>query len=108
LAELRDRHAEPLARPLVPAAPQEEPTRGTKMDIKDFLFFDKMVMPKVITFIYWLALIGVVIGSIVAMSQSFLAGLALLVGGAIAARLYCEILMVVFKMNEALQDIRSK
>jgi uncharacterized protein DUF4282 len=78
------------------------------MDIKDFLFFDKMVMPKVITFIYWLALIGCVVGGLVTMFQSFLSGLGILIGGVIAARLYSELFMVIFKMNEALQDIRSK
>ena len=79
------------------------------MDPKDFLFFDKMVMPKVITFIYWLALLGCVIGGLVTMfSSSFLTGLMIIIGGAIAARLYGEIFMVLFKMNEALQDIRSK
>ncbi len=78
------------------------------MDIKDFLFFDKMVMPKVITFIYWLALIGCVIGGLVTMFQSCLTGLMIIIGGAIAARLYGELVIVLFKMNEALQDIRNK
>ena len=78
------------------------------MDIKDLLYFDKMVMPKVITIIYWLALAGVLIGGLVTMFQSFLTGLGVLIGGAIAVRLYCEIFMVMFKMNEALQDIRGK
>jgi hypothetical protein len=78
------------------------------MEIKDLLFFDKMVMPKVITFIYWLALLGCVVGGLVTMFNSFLTGLAVLIGGAIAARLYGEIFMVFFKMNEALQEIRHK
>ena len=78
------------------------------MDPKDLLYFDKMVMPNVITFLYWLALLGVVIGGLVTMFQSFLTGLGVLIGGAIAVRLYCEIFMVMFKMNEALQDIRRK
>lgn len=42
------------------------------------------------------------------MFDSFLTGLAVIIGGAIAVRLYCEIFMVLFKMNEALQDIRNK
>jgi hypothetical protein len=78
------------------------------MDFKDFLFFDKMIMPKVITFIYWLALLACVIGGLFTMTQSFLTGLAILIGGVIAARLYGEIFMVFFKMNEALQEIRHK
>ena len=78
------------------------------MDIKDLLFFDKMVMPKVITLLYWLALLACLIGGLVTMFQSFLSGLGVLIGGAIAVRLYFEIFMVLFKMNEALQDIRGK
>ena len=39
------------------------------MDPKDLLFFDKMVMPKVITFIYWLALVGCVIGGLLCKEQ---------------------------------------
>src|SRR5262245_8622618 len=86
----------------------EQEQRGKGMEIKDLLFFDKMVMPKVITLIYWLALLSVVIGGFGIMFQSFLTGLGVLIGGAIAARLYCELFMVLFKMNEALQDLRSK
>jgi hypothetical protein len=78
------------------------------MEPRDFLFFDKMIMPKVITFIYWLALLGCIVGGLATMFSSFLTGLAILIGGAIAARLYCEIFMVMFKINEALQDIRNK
>ena len=79
------------------------------MELRDLLFFDKMVMPKVITFIYWLALLGCVIGGLVTMfTSSFLTGLMIIIGGAIAARLYGEIFMVMFKMNEALQAIRNK
>jgi hypothetical protein len=78
------------------------------MDIKDLLFFDKMVMPKVVNIIYWIALIGVAIGGLITMFQSFLTGLGVLIGGAIAVRLYCELFMVLFKINEALQEIRTK
>ena len=30
------------------------------------------------------------------------------VAGAVLARIYCEIMIVLFKINEALQDIRNK
>ena len=29
-------------------------------------------------------------------------------GGALGARIWCELLIVLFKMNEALQDIRQR
>ena len=79
------------------------------MDIKDLLFFDKMIMPKVITLLYWIGLFGCVIGGLVTMfTVSFFTGLAILIGGSIAARLYGEMIMLFFKMNEALQEIRHK
>jgi Domain of unknown function (DUF4282) len=78
------------------------------VEFKDLLFFDKMVMPKVITFIYWLMLLGCVIGGLATMFASFLTGLGILVGGAIASRLYCELIIVLFKMNESLTAIRNK
>jgi hypothetical protein len=79
-----------------------------EVEFKDLLFFDKMFMPKVITFIYWLAIIGCVIGGLVTMASSFLTGLAVLVGGSIAVRLYAELIMVFFKINESLAVIRDK
>jgi hypothetical protein len=35
-------------------------------------------------------------------------GLSTLIGGVVAARIGCELLIVAFKMNEALQEIRLK
>ena len=78
------------------------------MDIKDLLFFDKMIMPKVITLLYWIGLVVCVIAGIVTMFSQFLTGLGILVGGVIVVRLYGEMIMLFFKMNEALQEIRQK
>ena len=78
------------------------------MNFMDLLFFEKMVMPKVITFVYWLMLVACVVAGLVTMFSSFLAGLGILVGGAIAARLYCELIVVLFKINESLAVIRDK
>ncbi|HEX5047773.1 MAG TPA: DUF4282 domain-containing protein [Gammaproteobacteria bacterium] len=79
------------------------------MDPKDLLFFDKLIMPKVITIIYWIGLVFCVLGGLVTMfTVSFLGGLGVIIGGAIAARLYSELIIVLFKMNEALQDIRRR
>ncbi|HUF10024.1 MAG TPA: DUF4282 domain-containing protein [Rhodothermales bacterium] len=74
---------------------------------EDFLFFDKMLTPKIITLVYWLMLIGAVIGGLTTIfAGQFLYGIVILVGGAIAARIWCELLIVLFKMNEALQELR--
>ena len=67
-------------------------------------------------FIYWLLLFAAVVTGIGAMSGgyegftigSFFKGILISVGGAIGARIWCELLIVLFKMNEALQDLRQK
>jgi uncharacterized membrane protein len=84
--------------------------------MRDLFFFDKMITPTIITFIYWLALLSAVIAGLGTMFShmggsgflSFLAGILVIVLGAIGARIWCELLIVLFKMNEALQDIRRK
>ncbi|MFO7324229.1 MAG: DUF4282 domain-containing protein [Pseudomonadota bacterium] len=80
------------------------------MTVRDIFFFDNMVTPKVITFVYWLMLLGSVIAGIGVWRTlgSFTLGLMVLVGGAIGARIWCELLIVLFKMNEALQDLRRR
>jgi hypothetical protein len=77
--------------------------------MKSLFFFDKMITPKIITFIYWILLVAVVIGGIVNMfSGRFFMGLLGIPLGALFARIWCELLIVMFKMNEALQAMRPK
>lgn len=84
--------------------------------MKAVLFFDNMLTPKIITVVYWLLLLAAVVGGIGSMFSgyggfsfgSFFMGLLYIVGGAIGARIWCELLIVLFKMNEALQEIRRK
>jgi hypothetical protein len=84
--------------------------KGTpSMEPRDFLFFEKMLTPKVITFVYWLLIVACVLGGLGTMfTTSFWAGLGILLFGTLAVRIYCELLMVLFKMNEALQSIRNR
>jgi len=79
--------------------------------MRNLFFFDAMLTPKIITVLYWLLLASALIGGLSQMfSQygSFWTGLLTLVGGAVGARISCELMIVLFKMNEALQDIRRK
>lgn len=78
------------------------------MEPRDFFFLDKMLTPKVITFIYWLMLLAVLIGGVVYLFQNFLIGLIVLLCGVVAVRIWCELAIVFFKMNEALQAIRNR
>ncbi len=90
--------------------------------MRDLLNFDSMVTPKIIVFIYWLLLAASAIGGLVVlfsgfgtMRYSFFAGLGIAIVApivfllsALLARIYCEVMIVLFKINEALQDIRRK
>ena len=80
------------------------------MNIKDVFFFDSMLTPKIIVVIYWLMLLSAVVSGLGLMfgAGSFFGGLSALIGGAIGARIFCELLIVAFKMNEALQELRSR
>jgi hypothetical protein len=79
------------------------------MDFKQLFFFDTMLTPKIITLVYWLMLLGAVGGGLATLfNGSFLIGLGTILGGAVSARIICELLIVAFKMNEALQEIRTK
>jgi len=90
--------------------------------MKDLLYFESMITPKIITFLYWLMLVGALLFGLFTifsgfsmMRFSFFGGLGTVFGGllsialgALLARVYCELMIVLFKMNEALQELRRK
>lgn len=77
--------------------------------MKDILFFDKMLTPKIITLVYWLLLLSALGGGLgLIIAGNFFSGIGAAIGGSVFARIFCELMIVAFKMNEALQDIRSK
>ena len=86
------------------------------MSLRDVLFFDSMLTPKVVTLVYWLLLLAALIAGLGSMFYlgfqyltfgGFVRGLAITVGGAIGARIWCELVIVLFKMNENVQRIAS-
>jgi uncharacterized protein DUF4282 len=82
------------------------------LSMKDIFFFDAMLTPKIITFVYWLMLLGSLVSGLGTMfggyGGSFLGGLGIIIGGAIGSRIWCELLIVLFKINENLQEITNK
>lgn len=80
--------------------------------MRDVLFFDSMLTPKIITLVYWLLLIVVLFSGIGMMIAggfgSFIMGLFTLLAGAVGARIWCELLIVLFKINENMKKVADK
>lgn len=77
--------------------------------VKDFLAFKKMITPTFIQIIFWLGVAGAVIfGLISIFSGDFLPGLLTLILGPIMVRIYCEIMIVFFRMQQSLHEMNSK
>ncbi|MCL5974238.1 MAG: DUF4282 domain-containing protein [Gammaproteobacteria bacterium] len=80
--------------------------------MRDILFFDSMLTPKIITLVYWLLLVAVVISGLGMMFSggigSFLMGIFTMLAGAVGARIWCELLIVLFKINENMKKVADK
>jgi hypothetical protein len=75
----------------------------------DLLRFETMITPIVIQIIFWVAVVIVVIAGIGQMVHGGFAvvtGLLTIVLGPIAARIYCEIVIVFFRINDHLRQIQ--
>lgn len=76
--------------------------------MKDYLTFRRMITPVFIQVIFWIAVVGIVIGAFAMMANDSVGGgLLLLILGPLAARIYAEILMVIFRINDNVAAIRG-
>jgi hypothetical protein len=97
------------------------------MNLKSFLSFERMITPVIIKVLFWIGLIGSLVGGIVFFFSTLIAGFArggfgpimggllggLLGGaviifiGALGTRIYAELLILAFRINETLTDIKD-
>ncbi|HKS58796.1 MAG TPA: DUF4282 domain-containing protein [Steroidobacteraceae bacterium] len=84
------------------------------MSVRDVLYFDSMLTPKVVTLVYWLLLLAALIAGLGSMFYTgfqymsfgtFFRALIITLGGAIGARIWCELMIVLFKLNENMQRL---
>ena len=103
--------AEPTPNPAPPIQPNAE---GTSF-IQEFLHFDKMITPSIIKIIFWIGSgLTILFGLFLMISgaasdygggaQVFLGLLSILIGPFVI-RIYCELLILFFKIHETLQDM---
>lgn len=82
----------------------------------DFLSFRKMITPIIIQIIFWLGvliaiifgIVSIVYGVIRSDVATLLYGLLVLILGPLVVRIYCEILILFFRINETLTEISNK
>jgi hypothetical protein len=97
------------------------------MNFKNFLSFERMITPIIIKILFYIGLIGSLVGGIVVFFTSVIGGFAdgrpgpIFVGllggllggaltivlGALAIRIYAELLILIFRINETLTDIKT-
>jgi hypothetical protein len=90
--------------------------------MKDFLAFRRMITPIIIQIIFWIGVIGVFISGIVTIATAkdtgyyggdhweagqIAGGIFLMILGPLAVRIWCEILILFFRMNETLTEIKN-
>lgn len=84
--------------------------------MEDFLKFRKMITPVIIQVLFWVGVAIAVIGALGMMvfgvatngqGVMVLVGLVMLVVGPVLVRIYCELLILFFRMNETLTEIKN-
>ncbi len=75
---------------------------------KDFLLFRKLLSPVLIQFIFWLGVFYSLFSGVYTMIyMSFFSGLWFLIIGIIFSRVFCEVLLLLFRINDNLTEINA-
>jgi hypothetical protein len=82
--------------------------------MSDFWSFRKMVTPVIIEILFWVGVIFCIVAGLIfigagikgGLAQSVFSGVLLLIFGPLVVRVYCEILIVFFRINETLTEIK--
>jgi high-affinity Fe2+/Pb2+ permease len=110
---------------IVPLEPRHHHTHVTaedNMDWKRFVSFERMITPVIIKAIFWIGLIASAIGGVILFFGGIIGGISqgeagmvfggllggplVFVLGVLMARVYAELLILAFRINETLTDIK--
>ena len=85
--------------------------RAWGREMRDFLRFETMITPIVIQAVFWIAVVLLIIAGIIQIAASeggigVATGLATIILGPLLARIYCEIIIVLFRVNDHLRAIQ--
>ena len=79
-----------------------------KLDKNYIFYLEEMVTPKLLTIFYWILLFAFItkgIGDI--FEGDFFRGLVWVVGGSLASRVACELVVILFRIHETLHEIND-
>lgn len=89
--------------------------KGTTME--DFLNFKKMITPLIIKILFWAGVVLVVLAGLLSIingagssyggGAQVLTGLLMILLGPVVVRIYCELLIVIFSVNDTLTEIKN-
>lgn len=93
----------------------QEFLKSEKVD--EFIKFRKMITPVIIQVLFWVGAVAAVLLGLITMATSFgrygggavtfLSGLFIMILGPVFVRIYCELLILLFRMNETLTEIKN-
>ena len=85
--------------------------------MEDFLNFKKMLTPIIIKILFWVLVVLVVLAGLASIiggisadyggGKMVFSGLVMILLGPIAVRIYCELLIVIFSVNDTLTEIKN-
>lgn len=79
---------------------------GCHYDLKDWFYLNRLLIPQILTIIYWIMLAIVVLASLSTLFKvGFFSGLIELIGSVIATRIIFEIIIVIFGINRNLEKL---
>lgn len=78
--------------------------------MKDFLTFRKMLTPWLVQILFWVAIAGFIVIAITDIIQhvSTRVVLEIVIIGPLATRIFCELLILFFRMNDNLTAIKER
>ena len=84
--------------------------------MEDFINFKKMLTPIIIKVLFWVGVALAILGGLATIvgglsndggGKAVLMGLLMIVLGPVIVRIYCELLIVIFSINDTLTDIKN-
>lgn len=87
---------------------------GGGQHVPALLSFDTLITPRIIVWLYAALLVGALAGGAAAVLSvgpnfpGFASALVIVAAGALAARVLCELLLVLFRINEHMQAVSKR